>query len=155
MSGYASYSEDLEPITALVTHLAMMKYRSRTPSRLAKSLGFSNDVLEGVLNAHPGLFRRSLRKSPKYGEHFYTLQLRYARRYLEEEGDAAAEEGALEEPLSAEYFQTLLNFVSLRAQQEEVGRQQSRQNMVSVVSAMLAALAAIAAAVIAYIATIG
>jgi hypothetical protein len=111
-----SYSKNLDTIIALTSNLALVKYKSRTPSNLAKYLNFEKKDVEHVLETFKGLFRRSINKSPG-GEYYYTLQLRFAKRWIEDE-TVDNEEAEIKEPLGADYLQALFTLISSRATQE-------------------------------------
>ena len=80
------YSKHLETLIALVTHLAMTKYKSRTPRILAQDLCLDYEEVKLVLTTFKGFFRES-QKSHTYPdgiiEHYYWLQIRYALWYVE------------------------------------------------------------------------
>jgi len=110
------YSDHLEALIALVTHLAMTDWSMRTPPNLAKALSIEETEIQYVLDNFKGLFRRSQKTSKKTGVHFYTLQIRYARQWLEEQ--AGDDEGPQKPPLEVEYLTTLLEFVTHKAAEE-------------------------------------
>ncbi len=140
MSKSPKYSDHLETLIALTTHLAMTDWSMRTPPNLAKALSIDESEIRYALDNFKGLFRRSPNKSKKTGAHFYTLQIRYARQWLE---DAAEEdEGIQKPPLEAEYLTTLLNFVTHRAS-EEGGRS------LGLITSWIAAAASFVVAIIA------
>lgn len=116
MSKSAKYSEHLETLIALTTHLAMTDWSMRTPPNLAKALSIDEEDIQLVLDRFKSLYRRSPRKSKKTGAHFYTLQIRHARQWLEDAADE--DEGVKKPPLEAEYLTTLLNFITHRASAE-------------------------------------
>jgi len=84
----------------------------------------------------------------KTGEHFYTLQLRYARRWLENSTDAEMEDPEPKEPLEQQYLSALINFITNQADQERSGNRQWLVILASLVSSLIAAGAAITAVVI-------
>ncbi|UAA39153.1 hypothetical protein KIH87_01955 [Paraneptunicella aestuarii] len=109
------YSDHVDVLLALVTNLAMTDKASLTPRRLAKYLNLEEQEVCTVLDGFPGLFRKSRvkEKNPpegKVAQHFYTLQIRYSRRYLELNGDD--DDPNPQEPLSAELFNSLVRFIS-------------------------------------------
>jgi hypothetical protein len=134
------YSENLETLIALVTHLAMTDWAARSPPNLAKALSIDQSDIEHVLESFKGLFRKSKSTSKKTGAHFYALQLRYARQWLED----AEDEDTKRPPLEQEYLATLLEFISHRAQ-EEAGRS------LGLVTAWVAACASIVVAILAIV----
>ena len=143
------YSENLDTLIALVTNLAMTRFKARTPSKLAKRLSLDESEVLLVLENFKGLFRRSRRKKSKSGEYYYTLQLRYARRWLEENSENEGEDDPEpQEPLEAEYLATLLNFVTSQADHEQAYKRQKSSNFTTLVGAWVAAVAAIIAAIL-------
>lgn len=113
MAKVPKYADNIDTLVALTTHLAMTDWSMRTPPNLAKALSIEESKIQYVLDNFKGLFRRSTKKSSKTGTHFYSLQLRHARQWLE---DAFEEdEGAKKPPLEPEYVTMLLNFISHRA----------------------------------------
>ena len=153
MNNKPQYSDHLDTIVALITHLAMTKHKSRTPSKMARQLSLDQDKTLYVLNNFKGLFRRSCRKQDKRGEHYYTLQLRYARRWLEDADDDDQGEDSQGEPLESNYLSTLLDFVANRAEQEQESRRQKSSNYAMLIGAWIAAIAAIIAAILSFVAT--
>ncbi|MBB3104145.1 hypothetical protein [Azomonas macrocytogenes] len=109
-----SYSEHLDTLIALVTHLAMTDWSARTSPNLAKAVSIDQKEVETVLASFKSLFRKSEKTSKKTGAHFYALQLRHARQWLEGEED----EETKRPPLEQEYLNSLLEFISNRAQEE-------------------------------------
>lgn len=130
------YSEYSETILALVTNLAMTKYKSRTPKVLAKDLALKHPEVAYVLKTFKGLFRESKGKS-KYGENYYWLQLRYARWWLEDNENQDDPEP--KEPLEAEYLNTLLTYISGMVEQEQMSLRQESSNRSAAFIAWLAA----------------
>ncbi|MBT1120890.1 hypothetical protein ACYCFL_19450 [Stutzerimonas nitrititolerans] len=112
------YSDNLETLIALVTHLAMTDWATRSPPNLAKALSIDQSEIERVLESFKGLFRKSKNTSKKTGAHFYALQLRHARQWLQDDEE---NEESKRPPLEQEYLSMLLDFISHRAQ-EETGR---------------------------------
>lgn len=144
------YSEHLETLIALVTHLGLTYRRSRTPTMLAKYLGLEKAEVQKVLSDFKGLFRESV--SVENGEHFYTLQIRYARRWLDEtESDSDDDDTVQRPPLAPEHIAGLLSFVSRMVEQEQTGARQRARNWFTLAGAWIAAAAAIAAAIIALV----
>lgn len=137
-----SYSEHLETLIALLTHLAMTDWSMRTPPNLAKALSIDEAEIQYVLDNFKGLFRRSQKTSKKTGAHFYTLQIRYARQWLEDEVEH--DEGPKRPPLEAEYLTTLLNFVTHKAAEE-------RSRSLGLITAWIAAGAMLIVAILAIV----
>ena len=134
------YSENLETLIALVTHLAMTDWSMRSPPNLAKALSIDQFEIERVLESFKGLFRKSSYTSKKTGAHFYTLQLRHARQWLVDNED----EDSNGPPLEPEYLTALLNFIAHRAQEES-------SRSVGLITAWVAAGASILVAVLAIV----
>ena len=146
MANGKRYSDHLETLIALVTNLAMTRYKSRTPGALAKYLALDYDEVLYVLRNFKGLFRESITVTDN-GERYYTLQLRYARRWLEDE-TPEDDNSELREPLEADYLSTLLSFISEMVANEQASARQHSENRITFIGAWIAAIAAIAAAVI-------
>jgi hypothetical protein len=127
----------------------MTKYESRTPRVLAKYSSLDEEEVIHVLENFKGLFRKSV-STCDYGQHYYTLQLRYATRWLRDDADADEEEdpGQEEEPLEAQYFSTLLTFISEMVGQEYASRRKRWENIIVMAGAWIAATASIVAAII-------
>jgi len=153
MENPMSYSDNLETLVALVTHLAMTKFRSRTPGNLAKYLGLKEAKVLDVLETFKGLFRKSITKLDD-GQHYYTLQLRYARRWLQEDDkrhvdyDSETDEPDPREPLEPEHLSALLSFITDMVEQEQATKRQKSSNRAALAGAWTAAAIAFVAAVI-------
>ena len=91
MTARELYSDHLETLVALVQHLAMTERKSKRPSALANALSLDPEEVKLVLENFKGLFRKSRTTSDETQEHFFTLQLRYARRWLGEHKEEDAE----------------------------------------------------------------
>jgi hypothetical protein len=134
-----SYTEHLDALVALVTNLAMTEWKSRTPTILAKELALDYDEVVYVLDRFKGLFRKSYgrKEYEDRQEPFYWLQLRWARRYVEE---ATEDDVALKEPLEADYLSTLLDFILTMVEQEQAAERQQMANRTALYSSWLAAV---------------
>ncbi len=77
-----SYLDNYDLLIALITHLSVTKYKSRTPTKIARSLGLLADAnrVNQVLNGFQEFFRRSNNIGQDTKEYFYTVHLRYALR---------------------------------------------------------------------------
>ena len=147
------YSDHVDILVALVTHLGMTRYKSRLPSKIAKYLDIDEGETVKVLENFKGLFRKSIGVS-SHGEHYYTLQLRYARRWLDQEKDKdqdGEEEEEPREPIGAEYLSALLNFIISMVVQEQSSSRQLLTNRITLYASIIAAVAAIIAAIISFI----
>lgn len=143
------YSDNLETLVALVTHLAMTQYKSRTASVLATDLSLDRDHVLHVLQTFKGLFRPSqnlYRPDKGDPEPYYWLQLRYARWYLEDKKEDA---GKVEPPLEADYLTALLDFIMKMVDQEKTEKRQLSSNAVAIVASIIALIASVVAAIIA------
>jgi len=150
MSKNALYSEHLETIVALVSNLGTTSYTSRTPTALAKYLSLDHAEVTFVLENFRGLFRASITKSKTTNEPFYTLQLRYSRRWLEADAEAQGEDelDSQKEPLGADYMATLLGFISEMVTNEQAEKRQLSANRSATIGTWIAAGAALLAAII-------
>jgi hypothetical protein len=144
------YTDNLDTLVALVTNLAMTRFRSRTPTALAEYLSLDQADVVFVLTNFRGLFRESTVLTDD-GEHWYTLHLRYARRWLESDTKrepATEDEEDPREPLGPEYLSTLLTFISNMVAEEQAGLRQSTASTAAVLGSLAVAFAAIVAAIV-------
>lgn len=120
MSQNPKYSDHQETLIALVTHLAMTDWSARTPTNLAIALSIEASEITKVLEKFKGLFRKSIKISKKTRDHFYTLQIRHAKQWLDEN----VEEGENDKrpPLEPELLTKLLDFVISKSAEERVNR---------------------------------
>lgn len=138
------YSEHIEYLTASVIYLATQRgWWARTPAALAAELSLEHDKLIRVFEAFPGIFRKSASPSES-GEHFYSLQARYAQLtdYDKEEREADIP------PLDTDKIRLIYDFVLKAADDERAGRRALIGNSIAVSAAVIAAISAIAAAFI-------
>jgi hypothetical protein len=139
------YSVYFNTLVALVTHLSSTTSESRTVSNMARSLGLPPGEVRDVVTKFPAFFRES-RTESKEGEKFYTVHLRYARRYNKDN------EKIDTKPLSPEELTTLLDLISKMVGQEyETSRQQldmRERNRQLFWTSLITMLAAITAAVV-------
>lgn len=131
------YSAHLDTLVALVTNLAMTKWKSRTPTILAKELALDHDEVAYVLQNFKGLFRETYSRA-SYGEPYYWLQLRWARRHIEKATESD-QDPVLEEPLEAEYLSALLNFILTMVEQEQASEREQAAGRTTLVSSWIAA----------------
>ncbi|HEX8223726.1 MAG TPA: hypothetical protein VF605_07920 [Allosphingosinicella sp.] len=74
------YSEHVDYLVASVIYLATQRgWWARTPSAMAGELSLDGTKLRAVFEGFPGIFRKSKRAGSN-GEHFFSLQARYAQR---------------------------------------------------------------------------
>ena len=142
------YTAYFDSLVALVTHLSSTKSESRTVPNMARSLGLKPETVRGVVTKFPAFFRES-RTEGEDGEKFYTVHLRYARRY-NKEGERVDTE-----PLSPGELTTLLDLISkMVAQEYETSRLQldmRERNRNLFWTSLITMFAAITAAVVAII----
>ncbi|MDY6978215.1 MAG: hypothetical protein SVW51_18775 [Pseudomonadota bacterium] len=110
------YSKHQETLIALVTHLALTDWSARTPTNLAKALSMEKSEILDVLESFKGLFRKAKKTSKKTGDHFYSLQIRHARQWLNELEEE--DEDTKKPPLESEYLTKLIDFIILKAAEE-------------------------------------
>jgi len=128
------YSDNLDVLVALVTYLAMTDFKSNTPSYVAETLALDVKKVRDTLQSFDGLFRES--KNPaENGEKYYTLHLRYALRWTQNDES----NGESKEPLRAEYLDTLLNFITRMVEQEQTNQRQFSSNRATLTAAWVAA----------------
>ncbi len=105
------YSEHLETLVAVITHLAVYKHPKRTTQGIAKESQLNEQEVKTVLDSFRGIFKKYRATSPS-GEALYALHVRHARQSVESDGDPERE------PLDPQYLTILLELVSHRAQDE-------------------------------------
>lgn len=110
-----SYSQHLETLMAVVTHLAVHKWALRQPQGIANDLSIDVKEVAAVLKDFKGLFRESKGTSSDRGAHFYSLHLRHARQIIDPESKQERP------PLEHEYLIPLLSFVWKKASEESQG----------------------------------
>ncbi|WP_024850893.1 hypothetical protein [Hydrogenovibrio kuenenii] len=142
MSQNPKYSEHQETLIALVTHLAMTDWSMRTPTNLSKALSIDVNEIKIVLEDFKGLFRKSNKKSKKTDDPFYTLQIRYAKQWLDENEEE--NENDKKPPLESEILIKLLDFVIAKAAEE-------RANKILSIAPWITALASLVVAALALI----
>jgi hypothetical protein len=162
----ARYEAQLDTLIALITYMALTRWRSRSPNGLSKDLGLAEDVVTHALNGFPGLFRKSADFYPTDAglQHSFTLHARYARRRPRGEDSALnqpvgahnaaslsdpepTQDGAGEE-LDAETLRALLDYVTERARAERDTRFHAQSIRWLLAGAITAAFASLAAAII-------
>jgi hypothetical protein len=110
---------------------------------MADELQFDEGQLQKIFEGFPHIFRKSVKVSRENGQHYYTLQARYALRRGKDIEDPG--EDTEIDAMKPDQLDVVIDFVLKMAEQEskESDRRQSRIN------AWLAAAVAGAAAVIA------
>ncbi|MHC4160235.1 MAG: hypothetical protein ACYSSO_14275 [Planctomycetota bacterium] len=150
------YTNNFDLLVAVVTHLGATHKASRTPTFIARKLGFEKDNVVDVLGRFPGFFRKSRRTSKNdksLGDHFYTLHLRYSRRKLDKEDEGESQ------PLSTEEIGMLVNLIARMVEQEQENSRTMQElkqsyknlestNKITMVAAIVAAMGAIVAALV-------
>lgn len=134
------YSRHQETLIALVTHLAMTDWSARSPTNISKAISIGKDEITLVLERFRGLFRKGNRINKKTNEHYYSLQIRHARQWLED-SDSDNEE-TKKPPLEPEYLNKLLDFVITKAAEE-------RGNRIAIFGPWLTAIASLVVAALA------
>jgi len=149
---YVNYSDHFDTLVALVSHMALMDYLSRTPSNLAKFLSLEYEEVNFVLKNFKGLFRESINPVSNSGkeEKYYCLQIRYATRQTRKGEEDDIEEKAAE--LRAEYLTALLEFISKMVDIERAGERQISANRFTLGASILAFIASIVAVIANYVA---
>jgi len=142
------YTKYFNTLVALVTHLSSINAESRTVANMSRDLALEADEVMGVVTRFPAFFRQS-RTASEEGERFYTVHLRYARRY-DRDGKRSATQ-----PLSPEELTTLLDLISkMVAQEYETSRlylDMKERNRNLFWTSLITMFAAITAAVVAII----
>lgn len=131
------YSKDLDTLVALISHLALGKASQRTPKGLSADLSIDQAKIERVLGEYKSLFRKASQPKLDQKDIPYSLQLRYALQYVENE-DATVQKP----PIATEHVTALISFVTGMAKDE-------RSWSIQVIVALVAALASFVVALIA------
>jgi hypothetical protein len=148
------YSDSIDYLFATIMYLGTHTYWwARSPKAMAAELQLDEKKLQEVFDGFSGIFRKSERMSPETGQHFYSLQARYAQR---DGGDVSdPDQQSYIRPLGPDHLKVIIDFVLKMAEQEvkQIDQQQSRvnnlrTNFVAAGAAMIAAIAAILAAVL-------
>ncbi len=136
------YSVHIDYLIASVIYLGTQRgWWARRPSNLAYELSLDRDKLELVFEAFPGIFRKSANPSDN-GEHFYSLQARYAQR----DDYGQAEEKTDIPPLSVETVKLIYDFILKAADDEGVRSRTLLGNAIAIGVALVGAVTAIAVA---------
>ena len=133
------YSENIEYLTASVIYLATQRgWWARTPAALAAELSLDHAKLAQVFDGFPGIFRKSTRPSST-GEHFYSLQARYAQRT--EYGEREEQTDIL--PLETDKIRLIYDFILRSADDERTRQRTWVGNSIAVGAAIISAMTAI------------
>ncbi len=141
-----TYSKDIDILIALISYLALSKYKSMRPSRLAERLSLDKENVERVLELYKGIFRKSNRIFESTEEHYYTLHMRYALRWMDEDED----DGDTPQ-LPPEHVNTLLTFVIGKAAEEEGRRKERIKHLITMIAAIIGAVAAVTTTILSII----
>ena len=152
MKDQPSYSDHQATIVALVTHLALTKWKSRTPPAMAKALGLDYQEVNLVLESFKDLFRKSMRRDPDSNEYYYTLQQRYARRSFDDPGLQELQ-AQPEKPLEPEDLDKLIQYITNAVKNEQKGMHQDSANRTVLNTTLILAAVAILATVITAVVT--
>lgn len=138
------YSENIEYLTASVIYLAIQRgWWARTPAAMASELALNHSKLVEVFNGFPGIFRRSALPS-ETGEHYYSLQARYAQLTDYDRDERTADIP----PLDADRIRLIYDFILRAADDERSAKRALIGNSISVGAAVIAAISAIVTAYI-------
>ncbi len=140
------YSNDIDYLMAAVLYLGSQNFFwARTPRHMASELSLGEDKLQRVFDGYPGIFRKSAKPS-KNGQHFYSLQARYAQR---EGGDTAEPEQISHiAPLSDDRIKLLVDFVRTSASEEVESSRRLWAIWVAACAAVVSAATAILVAIL-------
>ncbi|MBC8037900.1 MAG: hypothetical protein H7X89_11865 [Rhizobiales bacterium] len=112
---------------------------------MALELSLDEGKLQRIFDAYPGLFRKSAMPS-KNGQHFYSLQARYAQR---EGGDTKEpEQISYIAPLDGDRIRLLVDFVRASASDEVESRRRLWAVWIAAGAAVVSALTAILVALL-------
>lgn len=141
-----NYSKDIDILIALISYLALSKYKSMRPSRLSERLSLNREDVERTLELYKGIFRKSNKVSESTKEHYFTLHMRYALRWTyEEEYDDDTPQ------LPPEYVNTILSFVIGKAAEEEGRKKERIKHLITMIAAIIGAVGAVATTILSII----
>jgi hypothetical protein len=133
------YSDNVDYLVASVIYLATQRgWWARTPSAMAGELSLDENKLLTVFEGFPGLFRKSTRPSSN-GQHYYSLQARYAQR----DSYDVREEVTDIPPLDTDKIRLIYDFILKSADDERTGRRWLLGNGIAVTAAVISALTAV------------
>ena len=140
------YSDNIDYLVASILYLGTHAYYwARTPSGLGHEIYLDEKRLLEVFEAFPSIFRKS-RLPNENGEHFFSLQARYAQRKgagtdeMDDEMDIA--------PLDKDKLDLLISFVLKMTEHEKFDARGKLTNIVAIGAAVASSIAAIVAAVV-------
>jgi len=133
------YSKHVDYLIASVIYMATHKrWWARTPTNLGKELSLDAGKLRLLFEGFPGIFRKSPRPSGN-GEHYYSLQARYAQRT-----DYTAKEEKIDiPPLDTDKTRLIYDFILKSADDERTRVRTWTGNGIAVTAAVISAIAAI------------
>jgi len=134
-----NYADDLAIITVLVTHLGTCKLKSKSAHQLAVDLTLYLEEVKRVLKFYPELFVVAGNSRKFEGEKTYTLHLRYALRWANND----VEGSEAERPIEAEHLSALLGYIDNRVSNEVALKRQITTNYVTISCALIATVAAV------------
>ncbi len=136
------YSENIDYLLASVFYLATQPgWWARTPEKMALELSLNEAKLLSVFEGFPGIFRRSMRPS-KSGQHFYSLQARYAQRT----SYGQPEEITDIVPLETDKIRLLYEYIQKSAEDERTRARTFVGNGIAVTAAIVSSVTAIVVA---------
>ena len=139
------YSEHIDYLIASIIYLGTQRgWWARTPNRLAAELSLDEAKLTVVFDGFPGIFRKSAKPS-ETGQHYYSLQARYALRADYTEGEERTDIPTL--PI--ETTRLIYDFVLKAADDERALKRFTTSNRIAVGAAVVSALTAIIVALMA------
>jgi hypothetical protein len=136
------YSDHIDYLLASVFYLATQRgWWARTPRRMAEELSLNEARLLAVFEGFPGIFRKSARPGDE-GQHFYSLQARYAQR----DHYGQREEVTDIVPLDTEKIRIIYDFIHKSAEDERTRWRAMVGNSIAVTAAVISALTAVVVA---------
>ncbi|MET8860724.1 hypothetical protein [Streptomyces sp. NPDC004579] len=166
MADRSRYDEHLDLLIALITYMALTRWRSRSPNGLASDLGLPESDVKRTLDEFPGLFRKSanIYVTAVGGQNSYTLHARFARRRprgvdpagqqppntqnLALLSDPEPTQDGSGEELDADTLRALLDFVTGRADAERTAHLHSASQRYVLLGAVVASLVSLTATAI-------
>jgi hypothetical protein len=135
----AKYSDHVDYLIASIIYLATQRgWWARTPKMLASELSLDEAKLAAVFDGFPGIFRKSAQPS-EIGQHYYSLQARYALL-----DDHNQEEDRADTPtLPIETTRLIYDFVLKAADDERTRQRTWNSNRIAVGAAIASAITAI------------
>lgn len=143
-TGSAKYSDHIDYLIASIIYLASQRgWWARTPKMLASELSLDENRLTAAFDGFPGIFRKSAKPS-ETGQHFYSLQARYALR-----DDYQGDETRVDIPtVPIETTRLIYDFVLKAADDERVRNRTAISNRLAVGAAIASAITAIIVALL-------